>query len=802
MAVTIRDRLTGEIKTIDEYNSAKAGVVNINDPVTTFAPTPTFGIAPQNTKVRTIGNPIDTFAPPPIQAPINPTEWGRMAVDAANSNVQSAITGINTAANRNVFDISKTFSTNRPVSDAEKLNSDSLKMLQEGATEGFAVDRTLASRALQESDLQGAANIQAQSMRSAMNPNLTEGAKQAQMSETTRQQGIARSKLSGDLTIAAQERAFTALQQLTTASLQRASFDEAKYQADLTNAFADIKIGLDAAIAKGNISVQDAANQISLFNTAITDENADNDRALQALRNDADVEYQRALIAKQNREIYTANIVNARTRVMEILDSDPNKTMDDVKNDAQVKAWLKSALIADGYTADQLDTDQELVDLVGTYFEGTESTVKSNIKKIKADKAKLAGYETWEAYEAANPEEATALLQAANQAVLMADAGFDIKKVTDPENPDVETYNMVGPDGEIMSTITVSVEKDDKGNVVIGTDGKPVTAVEIKDPPAAVIPGSPQVTLPDGVTIEKDTSGVSTMTIVKDGVKQVIPQFDPVTILPFNVDSPASQAWKDNINGIISTSQVGTEADGKTISFQGLSDLATSQGIDLSPEKVSSIVSAGKTTSEKMSLINDYIVDSVMKKSPNLFVKKTNDKGVSVLEYNTEVKAFAEKQAESYVNNAAKNIADGTLPLTSIDFKSNDPITRQLYDKLVKDSTEVKNAVAKENGKTGTDSAKELYIDGKSPSSGQLFVSNGTIYQVKNVYKLNYKAADNVTVYEFYDPLKKTNSYLAVYPKSNKFNKINANDETPIFSIDDKKTQCRWYTTLGRATNF
>jgi len=218
----------------------------------------------------------------PFTTNISNVNEAESSVSEGMNAVQDSIQNITNIGNQDPLLRASRFRDDRSTSEAEQQNTRALDLLEQGATEGFEVDRQMRNRALQEADLSGSANILAQSQRAAADPFMTEGAKQAQMSELNRQQGIARSKLSSDLTIAAQERAFNALNSLVDASLNRATLDEQQYQADINNAFKQINQELSAAVSAGEITVRDAANRISLFNTAVNERIANADRMMQA----------------------------------------------------------------------------------------------------------------------------------------------------------------------------------------------------------------------------------------------------------------------------------------------------------------------------------------------------------------------------------------------------------------------------------------------------------------------------------------------------------------------------------------
>jgi hypothetical protein len=199
------------------------------------------------------------------------------SLNAAKDDITNANRGVinedGTITNRGVTneDVTK-FSDMR---DNTTLNMfrNTLTELEKGAKEGFQVDRNIADRELSRFDATTQAANLANAQRMASNPNISQGARNAFRMEAMMTQASQRSELAGNLAMKAQERSYEALTKLSEMSLAGAELEEGMLQSDIANVFKEISNDLNAAVARGEITVAqaqiEAASNTEILRTQI-----------------------------------------------------------------------------------------------------------------------------------------------------------------------------------------------------------------------------------------------------------------------------------------------------------------------------------------------------------------------------------------------------------------------------------------------------------------------------------------------------------------------------------------------------
>jgi len=157
------------------------------------------------------------------------------------------------------------FNINRPDNEYEGLLNKSISGLQDYAAGTSKIDRTIANQYLNKFDASTAANTMAQAQRIASQPFITEGAKNAALMEMQRTAGSQKSQLIGELAKQSQERAFTASQKLTDVLQNAANYKEEQFRTALTSIGSDLDRELQAKISTGEITIKEASMQLEKY---------------------------------------------------------------------------------------------------------------------------------------------------------------------------------------------------------------------------------------------------------------------------------------------------------------------------------------------------------------------------------------------------------------------------------------------------------------------------------------------------------------------------------------------------------
>ena len=146
-----------------------------------------------------------------------------------------------------------------------------LDTLHSYTTGDSQADRTAANIALNRFDATAATSNISLAQKMSQTPGMTAGATNVAAAGANRDQAIARSNLSGQLAIAAQDRAYKAVGDFLTQSMAGATLKNTEYQDAVKDAQADYSAAITAAHDSGSMSIADVQAHVSANSAAITD---------------------------------------------------------------------------------------------------------------------------------------------------------------------------------------------------------------------------------------------------------------------------------------------------------------------------------------------------------------------------------------------------------------------------------------------------------------------------------------------------------------------------------------------------